>query len=85
MRHGQVRVAHNQREQDRLICDLAAGMVLVNGNVTSYPRLPFGRVKNSGHGRELSVQGIREFCNIKAGWIGGPGVGPDSGGRGTTE
>jgi succinate-semialdehyde dehydrogenase / glutarate-semialdehyde dehydrogenase len=57
-------------ERDRLIRDLAAGMVFVNGNVTSYPQLPFGGVKSSGHGRELSVQGIREFCNVKTIWIG---------------
>jgi succinate-semialdehyde dehydrogenase/glutarate-semialdehyde dehydrogenase len=47
-----------------------AGMVFINGNVTSYPQLPFGGVRSSGHGRELSVQGIREFCNIKTVWIG---------------
>jgi len=60
----------DQEEQGRLIRDLAAGMVFINGNVTSYPQLPFGGVKSSGHGRELSVQGIREFCNIKTVWIG---------------
>jgi succinate-semialdehyde dehydrogenase/glutarate-semialdehyde dehydrogenase len=46
-------------------------MVFVNGNVTSYPQLPFGGVKTSGFGRELFTQGIREFCNVKAVWIGG--------------
>jgi succinate-semialdehyde dehydrogenase/glutarate-semialdehyde dehydrogenase len=75
----------DQEERDRLIRDLAAGVVFINGNVTSYPQLPFGGVKNSGHGRELSVQGIREFCNIKAVWIGGSGDGPKSGGQATTE
>jgi succinate-semialdehyde dehydrogenase / glutarate-semialdehyde dehydrogenase len=62
----------DEAEQSRFIRDLAAGMVFINGNVTSYPQLPFGGIKSSGHGRELSVQGIREFCNIKTIWIGGP-------------
>jgi succinate-semialdehyde dehydrogenase/glutarate-semialdehyde dehydrogenase len=60
----------DEDERDRLVRDLDAGMVFVNGNVTSYPELPFGGVKRSGHGRELFVQGIREFCNIKSVWIG---------------
>jgi succinate-semialdehyde dehydrogenase/glutarate-semialdehyde dehydrogenase len=64
---------NDEDEQGRFVRDLAAGMVFINGNVTSYPQLPFGGVKSSGHGRELSVQGIREFCNIKSVWIGEPG------------
>jgi succinate-semialdehyde dehydrogenase/glutarate-semialdehyde dehydrogenase len=62
---------NDEQERSRFIRDFVAGMVFVNGNVTSYPQLPFGGVKTSGHGRELSVQGIREFCNIKSVWIGG--------------
>jgi succinate-semialdehyde dehydrogenase/glutarate-semialdehyde dehydrogenase len=62
----------DEGERFRFIRDLAAGMVFINGNVTSYPQLPFGGVKNSGHGRELSEHGIREFCNIKTAWIGDP-------------
>ncbi|GAA3763171.1 NADP-dependent succinic semialdehyde dehydrogenase [Plantactinospora mayteni] len=57
-------------EQQRFVADLDAGMVFVNGMTTSYPELPFGGVGNSGYGRELSAQGIREFCNLKAVWIG---------------
>ena len=64
---------NDEAERDRFIRDLVAGMVFVNGNVTSYPELPFGGVKQSGHGRELSCHGIREFCNIKSVWIGSPG------------
>jgi succinate-semialdehyde dehydrogenase / glutarate-semialdehyde dehydrogenase len=61
---------NDQAERSRFIRDFAAGMVFINGNVTSYPQLPFGGVKSSGHGRELSAHGIREFCNIKSVWIG---------------
>ncbi len=46
--------------------ELEAGMAFVNQNVRSDPRLPFGGVKNSGYGREVSYFGIREFCNIKS-------------------
>ena len=45
--------------------DLDAGMAFVNQNVRSDPRLPFGGVKDSGYGREVSDFGIHEFCNIK--------------------
>ena len=58
-------------EQARAVRDLDAGMVFVNGMVASYPEVPFGGVKRSGYGRELSAFGIREFCNIKTVWVGG--------------
>jgi succinate-semialdehyde dehydrogenase/glutarate-semialdehyde dehydrogenase len=56
-------------EQERFVNDLEAGQVFINGMTTSYPELPFGGIKNSGYGRELSSLGIREFCNAKAVWI----------------
>src|SRR5215207_135826 len=57
-------------ERDRLVRGLDAGQVFVNGMTASIPLLPFGGVKHSGYGRELSAQGIRAFCNIKTVWIG---------------
>ena len=60
----------DETERSRFLDDIEAGMLFFNGNTTSYPELPFGGIKNSGYGRELSAHGIKEFCNAKTVWIG---------------
>ena len=57
-------------ERARFVADLEAGMVFINGNTTSFNELPFGGIKASGYGRELTAHGIREFCNLKSVWVG---------------
>jgi succinate-semialdehyde dehydrogenase/glutarate-semialdehyde dehydrogenase len=56
-------------EREQLVRDLQAGGVFFNGMTASHPGMPFGGVKRSGYGRELSHLGIREFCNATTVWI----------------
>ncbi len=58
---------------ERVAHELDAGMTYVNQLVASDPRIPFGGVKDSGYGRELSRPGIREFVNRKTVWVQEPG------------
>ncbi|MBE9129749.1 MULTISPECIES: NAD-dependent succinate-semialdehyde dehydrogenase [unclassified Coleofasciculus] len=59
----------DEAQAERLIDELEAGAVFINGLVKSDPRLPFGGIKRSGFGRELGIQGIQEFVNIKTVWV----------------
>ncbi len=65
-----MQVFTQSEEMSRIfIKDAEEGAVFINAMVKSDPRLPFGGVKNSGFGRELSIEGIKEFVNIKTVWI----------------
>lgn len=55
----------DEAEQRRFIDEIESGTIVINGTVVSHPNLPFGGIKNSGFGRELSYFGIREFVNVK--------------------
>ncbi len=59
----------DSRRGERLARQMQSGATFINGMVKSDPRLPFGGIKNSGYGRELSHHGIHEFVNAKTIWV----------------
>jgi succinate-semialdehyde dehydrogenase/glutarate-semialdehyde dehydrogenase len=61
---------NNLHRAQEMAASIESGSVFVNGMVASDPRLPFGGVKRSGYGRELSAFGIHEFVNVQTVWIG---------------
>jgi succinate-semialdehyde dehydrogenase/glutarate-semialdehyde dehydrogenase len=64
--------SEDEAERAQFVRDIQAGMAFINGMTTSYPELPFGGVKQSGYGRELTELGMREFMNAKTVWVGAP-------------
>jgi succinate-semialdehyde dehydrogenase/glutarate-semialdehyde dehydrogenase len=59
----------DREKGERMARDLEVGCAFVNEMTKSDPRLPFGGIKDSGYGRELSHHGIREFVNAKTVWL----------------
>src|SRR3712207_6591482 len=62
--------SEDEGERAQFVRDVQSGMAFINGMTTSYPQLPFGGVKQSGYGRELTELGMREFVNTKTVWVG---------------
>jgi succinate-semialdehyde dehydrogenase/glutarate-semialdehyde dehydrogenase len=64
--------SEDEAERALFVRDIAAGMAFINGMTTSFPQLPFGGVKQSGYGRELTELGMHAFMNAKTVWVGAP-------------
>jgi succinate-semialdehyde dehydrogenase/glutarate-semialdehyde dehydrogenase len=64
--------SEDEGDRAQFVRDIRSGMAFINGMTTSYPELPFGGVKQSGYGRELTEVGMREFMNAKTVWVGAP-------------
>ena len=64
--------SEDEGERAQFVRDIQSGMAFINGMTTSWPQLPFGGIKQSGYGRELTELGMREFMNAKTVWVGAP-------------
>ena len=63
-------ITRDKNRGERLaVSEIEAGNCFVNAYVKSDPRLPFGGIRDSGYGRELSHFGLREFVNVKTVWV----------------
>jgi succinate-semialdehyde dehydrogenase/glutarate-semialdehyde dehydrogenase len=71
--------SEDEQERAQFVRDVHAGMAFINGMVTSYPELPFGGIKQSGYGRELTDLGMHAFMNAKTVWVGPPSSAHDGG------
>ncbi|MCZ2829232.1 NADP-dependent succinic semialdehyde dehydrogenase [Modestobacter sp. VKM Ac-2986] len=71
--------SEDEGERAQFVRDIESGMAFINGMTSSYPDLPFGGVKQSGYGRELTELGMREFMNAKTVWVGAPSSEQDNG------
>jgi succinate-semialdehyde dehydrogenase/glutarate-semialdehyde dehydrogenase len=61
--------SENRDRAEKMATEIAAGCIFINSLVRSDQRVPFGGIKKSGYGRELSLNGIREFVNVKTVWV----------------
>ena len=71
---GSTLFSEDEDQRARFVAEIGSGMAFVGGTTTSYPELPFGGIKASGYGRELTEAGMYAFMNAKTVWIGPPGT-----------
>lgn len=64
--------SQDEDERAMFVREIGSGMAFINGSTASYPELPFGEIKSSGYGRELTEVGMYAFMNAKTVWVGRP-------------